>query len=69
MRTSSSSSRSNGSIFSMTKEYLMFALTHAAIGAAAIDTRWMFAASNDADFYLINFATFLRISSLMRLAS
>ena len=47
----------------------MFALTHAAIGAAAIDTRWMFAASNDADFFLINFATFLRISSLMRLAS
>lgn len=58
-----------GSIFSTTSEYLICAFTQAAIGAAATDTRAMLAASKDADFFLMSFATFFRSSPAHTIAT
>mmetsp|Transcript_2075 Transcript_2075/g.6731 ORF Transcript_2075/g.6731 Transcript_2075/m.6731 type:complete len:404 (-) Transcript_2075:932-2143(-) len=63
------SSFSSGSILVITSEYRMLALTHAAIGAAACDTRWMVLASNDDDLAFRILLTFLRMSAVMRRAS
>mmetsp|Transcript_71499 Transcript_71499/g.201945 ORF Transcript_71499/g.201945 Transcript_71499/m.201945 type:complete len:239 (-) Transcript_71499:3419-4135(-) len=63
------SSSVSGWIFSSTSEYRMFALTHAARGAAATDTRVMVAASNDEALLLSSLATSLRMERVILLAS